>query len=104
MPNETTESNNTLAGPTVFRAPSTPPSMLATKGCATLFFTLSAADNHWEDLHRLMPPHHEDSAAGRRAAVIANPHIFDSYFGTIYMVKLFIAPSSTTTRCQMEVV
>lgn len=53
-----------------------------TKGCTTLSFTLSAADNHWEDMHRLMPPRYENFAAGRRAAVIDSPHIADSYFGT----------------------
>ncbi|CAN0181071.1 unnamed protein product, partial [Laminaria digitata] len=53
----------------------------ATKGCATVFITLSAADNHWEDLHRLMPPRYPDTTAGRRQAVIDNPHIVDWYFG-----------------------
>ena len=55
--------------------------VFATKGCATLFFTLSTADNHWPDLHRLMPPGYEDSPAGRRRAVIDNPHTVDSFFG-----------------------
>lgn len=54
----------------------------ATKGCATLFFTLSAADNRWEDSHRFMPPRYDDSAGGRQAAVIDNPDIVDSSFGT----------------------
>ena len=56
-------------------------STFATKGCATVFITLSAADNHWEDLHRLMPPSYPDTARGRRLAVIDNPHIVDWYFG-----------------------
>ena len=47
--------------------------VFATKGCATLFFTLSAADNHWSDFHRLMPPGYENSSAGRRRTVIDNP-------------------------------
>ncbi len=25
------------------------------KECATIFFTFSYADNHWNDLHKLMP-------------------------------------------------
>lgn len=29
-----------------------------------------------------MPPHYDDSATGRRVAVIDNPHIVDLYFGT----------------------
>ena len=55
--------------------------VFATKGCTNLFFTLSAADNHWPDLHRLMPPGYEDSPAGRRRAVIDNPHIVEFFFG-----------------------
>jgi len=30
-------------------------SIFEQKKTATLFFTFSYADNHWEDLHRLMP-------------------------------------------------
>ena len=53
----------------------------ASKGCATLFFTLSAADNHWDGLFDLMPPGYEDFPAGRRRALIENPCIADTYFG-----------------------
>ena len=56
-------------------------STFAAKGCATVFITLSAADNHLEDLHPLMPPSYPDTARGRRLAVINNPHIVDWYFG-----------------------
>ena len=49
--------------------------IFTTKGCATLFFTLSAADTHWDGLFDLMPTGYEDSPAGRRKAVIENPHI-----------------------------
>ena len=56
-------------------------STVAIKGCATVFITLSAADNHWEDLHRFMPPSYPDTALGRRMAVIDNPHIVDWYIG-----------------------
>ena len=55
--------------------------VFATKGCANLFFTLSAADNHWSDWHRLMPPGYDESPAGHRRAVIDSPHIVDSFFG-----------------------
>lgn len=53
----------------------------ATQGCATLFFTLSAADTHWDGLFDLMPRGYVDSPAGRRRALIENPHIADTYFG-----------------------
>ena len=54
--------------------------VFASKGCATLFFTLSAADNHWDGLFDLMPPGYEDSPAGRQRALIENPCIADTYF------------------------
>ena len=56
-------------------------STFATKGYATVFVTLSAADNHWKDLHRHMPPSYPDIALDTRLAVIDNPHIVDWYFG-----------------------
>ena len=40
--------------------------IFATKGCATLFFTLSAADTHWDGFFDLMPTGYEDSPAGDR--------------------------------------
>ncbi|CAM9499968.1 unnamed protein product [Ectocarpus sp. 12 AP-2014] len=55
--------------------------IFATRGCATLFFTLSAADTHWDGLFDLMPPGYQDSPAGKRRALIENPHIADTYFG-----------------------
>ena len=60
------------------------------KGMCTWWFTLSAADNHWFDLHRLIngdtpPPNFEDmdeyeKFAYRRKMAVANPHIVDAYF------------------------
>ncbi len=49
------------------------------KGLETAFFTFSFADNHWPDLHRLMPkgllePKH------RYRNTSANPHLADWYF------------------------
>ena len=52
-------------------------STFATKGSATVFTTLSAADNHCKDLRRLMPPRYPDTGVDRRRAVIGNPHIVD---------------------------
>lgn len=49
------------------------------KSVGTLFFTLSFADNHWPDLHRLMPagllPGNQ-----RYKSIIKNPHLADWYF------------------------
>eukprot|EP00903_Cladosiphon_okamuranus_P017015 g15682.t1 len=39
-------------------------SIFATKGCATLFFKLSAGDTHLDGLFDLMPPGYEGSPAG----------------------------------------
>ena len=52
---------------------------------ATVFFTFSYADNHWHDLHRLMPRNYslDDSNmdfAHRYSDVINNPHLVDWYF------------------------
>ena len=55
--------------------------IFATKGCATVFFTLSAADNHWEDLFHHMPSGYANTGAGRHKALVENPHIADAYFG-----------------------
>jgi hypothetical protein len=33
-------------------------SIFEQKKCATVFFTFSFADNHWSDLHNLMPGNH----------------------------------------------
>ncbi len=49
------------------------------KEFGTAFFTMSFADNHWDDLHRLMPgpklePQH------RYRNILKNPHLADWYF------------------------
>ena len=56
--------------------------LLQQKGSATLFWTVSSADNYWPQLHSLMPKgdgtpvtHH-----ARVNNVINNPHIADCFF------------------------
>ena len=56
--------------------------LLEQKGAATFFWTVSAADTYWPDLHALMPhpPTQNISHEMRTQAVINNPHISDWYF------------------------
>ena len=58
------------------------------KEAATVFFTFSYADNHWQDLHRLMPRNYnqdinsiESTNPIKYKDVINNPHLVDWYFG-----------------------
>ena len=57
------------------------------KKSATVFFTFSYADNHWLDLHRLMPRNYgienleKLDLSHKTTDVIANPHLTDWYFG-----------------------
>ncbi|RMZ95107.1 ATP-dependent DNA helicase PIF1, partial [Brachionus plicatilis] len=51
------------------------------KKTATIFFTFSYADNHWEDLHRLFPGGFSNDPKVRYKNVLNNPHIVDWYFG-----------------------
>jgi hypothetical protein len=44
---------------------------------ATVFFTLSAADNHWYDLHRLMPSGMSDNIQRRVKNASKNSHLVD---------------------------
>jgi hypothetical protein len=58
-----------------------------------VFFTFSAADMHWPDLHRLMPHgdsslSDQESASQRRQDLIDNPHIADWFFERRF--KLFL--------------
>ena len=52
-------------------------------GCLTIFFTLSAADMQWPDLHKLMPgtspTDPREARKWRRQNVINNPHIVAHY-------------------------
>ena len=57
------------------------------KAPATIFFTFSYADNHWIDLHRLMPRYFDNMTQDpivkdnyKYQDVVANPHLVDWYF------------------------
>ncbi|CAF1048492.1 unnamed protein product [Brachionus calyciflorus] len=50
------------------------------KKAATVFFTFFYADNHWEDLHRLLPGGFSNDLSTRYLKVIKNPHFVDWYF------------------------
>ncbi len=62
--------------------------LMEQEGMSTMWFTLSAADNHWDDLHMLLMdgtkhpefPTQEDKAKYRRKLVREYPHIVDHYF------------------------
>ena len=57
--------------------------LLEQKGPPTFFWTVSSADNHWPDLHKLLPHStNSPSRAERCQAVINCPHITDWYFTT----------------------
>jgi hypothetical protein len=69
--------------------------MIRVKGSPHLFFTLSAADLQWPDLHRFMPseipvPEGDNATARRqrRLALERNPHIAASYLDQ--RVQLFM--------------
>ena len=51
--------------------------------CSTIFFTLSASDMHWTDLHILMPGRSptdpREARKWRRQNVIDNPHMAAHY-------------------------
>lgn len=44
---------------------------------AAAFFTFSYADNHWDDLHRLMPGLPTVSESDERKNVLNNTHLVD---------------------------
>ena len=55
------------------------------KEAATVFFTFSYADNHWHDLHRLMPRNFNKTQSEldfshKYSDVLSNPHLVDWYF------------------------
>ena len=49
-------------------------------GAPTFFFTFSAADNYWPDLHRLLQEPNNATPSVRIKAVIDHSHITDAYF------------------------
>ncbi len=48
---------------------------------ATVFFTFSFADNHWHDLHDLMPGGLNFTPSEKCQNILNNPHLADWYFG-----------------------
>ena len=67
--------------------------MIEQEGAPSVWFTMSMADNHWEDLHKCMnrdakgnatpfPTFNslEEEASWKRKCVRENPHIVDAYF------------------------
>ena len=54
--------------------------LISQKGAPTFFFTFSAADNYWPDLHRLLQEPNNATPSVRIRAVIDHPHITDAYF------------------------
>jgi hypothetical protein len=52
------------------------------KGNGTGFISFSYADNHLDDLHRLMPGGIGALYAKKRSNVLKNPHLVDWWFGT----------------------
>jgi ATP-dependent DNA helicase PIF1 len=64
-------------------------SLMESCGMPTMWFTLSCADNHWEDLHRILVglnnypeacTTQKKKAEHRRKLVRDNPHIVDAFF------------------------
>lgn len=50
------------------------------KKTATIFFTFSYADNHWNDLHNILPGGFSDDPKIRYEKVLRNPHLVDWYY------------------------
>lgn len=61
--------------------------VLQPKGPGTAFFTVSFADNHWDDLHRLMPGGQVEPNR-RYQNISKNPHLADWYF--LHKLEKFI--------------
>lgn len=56
-------------------------SIIAYRGPPTIFFTLSAADMHWPELHQLSSSNINDLNSKERGMnVINNPNLVDWYF------------------------
>ena len=50
------------------------------EGAATVFFTFTAADNHWHDLRRHMPSGTDASIGKKMEAMRTYPHVTNWYF------------------------
>ena len=66
--------------------------MISQIGCPTLFFTLSAADTKWPDLHKVMPNSAPVSAQNRNRwrtdNVINYPHIVAKYIHEFFIISM----------------
>ena len=62
--------------------------IFAQEGCGTIFWTGSAADNWWPQLHAHLPNRNGGSLTERHADVISNPHLVGSYF--VHKTKSFV--------------
>jgi hypothetical protein len=57
--------------------------LIEQNGPTTLFWTVSVADNHWPELHKLVPHAAEPPTLSMRVqAIIDHPHITDWFFTT----------------------
>ena len=54
--------------------------LIESKGTPTFFWTVSAADTYWPELHNLMPHDPNPTHYKKIQAVINNPHLADWYF------------------------
>jgi hypothetical protein len=54
--------------------------LIESKGTPTFFWTVSAADTYWPQLHELMPHDPNPTHSKKIQAVINNPHLADWYF------------------------
>ena len=61
--------------------------LIAQEGMPTFYFTLTAADNHWADLHKHFNVNNDqatlneiEKARLRHKMVRDNPHVVDHYF------------------------
>jgi hypothetical protein len=78
------------------------------QGTGTIWFTLSAADNYWEDFHRLFdgrPLDPVEEAQWKRNNVIQNPHLIDALFTerTDQLVKHLFAENCLKVRVCLSV-
>jgi len=64
--------------------------MISQLGCPTFFFTLSAADTKWPDLHAIMPvippPDVVKQHKWRNNNIISNPHLTSLYMHHIFTI------------------
>ena len=54
--------------------------LIEQKGCPTLLFNFSAADNYWPKLQRLLHNEEDATRSEQGQVVIDNPHLTDCFF------------------------